>query len=102
MGMRADIRVDAQDAPAQDHEDEVDDPDDVPADQDAQDPREDLPLGEPRHDAADRGRDGNDRQDDADQPPEPEIIAFAFCHDDTPSEIFPISILYTFSKKSQS
>ena len=58
---------DAEDLVRDDHEDEVEDPNDVPAQEKAQDPGEDLPFHKARDETAHPRSDGDDRQDHADE-----------------------------------
>lgn len=67
---------DAEDLVRDDHEDEVEDPDDVPAQEKAQDPGEDLPFHKARDEAAYPRSDGDDRQDHADEIVQAEIVFF--------------------------
>ena len=67
---------DAEDLVRDDHEDEVEDPDDVPAQEKAQDPGEDLPFHKARDEAAHPRSDGDDRQDHADEIVQAEIVFF--------------------------
>ena len=67
---------DAEDLVRDDHEDEIEDPDDVPAQEKAQDPGEDLPFHKARDEAAHPRSDGDDRQDHADEIVQAEIVFF--------------------------
>ena len=67
---------DAEDLVRDDHEDEVEDPDDVPAQEKAQDPGEDLPFHKARDETAHPRSDGDDRQDHADEIVQAEIVFF--------------------------
>ena len=67
---------DAEDLVRDDHEDEIEDPDDVPAQEKAQDPGEDLPFHKARDEAAHPRSDGDDRQDHADEIAQAEIVFF--------------------------
>lgn len=50
-----------------DHEDQVEEPDDIPAEEDAQDRRNDFSFHEPRDEPADKCRNGDDCKDHADE-----------------------------------
>ena len=76
---------------AEDHENQIDDPDDVPPEDQAQDARQNFSFGEPRNRTANPGRYGNDRQNDAHQIAQAEIIALS-CH--TFASFFNDSIIY--------
>ena len=64
---------------ADDHKYKVEDPNDVPAEQEAQKRRNDLSFHQTGNESADERGYGNDRKDHADKIAKTEIIAF-FCH----------------------
>lgn len=89
---------DAEDLVRDDHEDEVEDPDDVPAQEKAQDPGEDLPFHKARDEAAHPRSDGDDRQDHADEIAQAEIVFFG--SHDSPS-FFDTTICTLWRRKCQ-
>lgn len=50
-----------------DHEDQVEEPDDIPAEKDSQDRRNDFSFHKPRDEPADKCRNGDDCKDHADE-----------------------------------
>ena len=55
----------AKDVFGQDHEDQVDDPDDVPTENNADESCDDLSFQKTGHESANEGSDGYDREDNA-------------------------------------
>lgn len=70
----------AKNPSAENHQDNVKNPDDIPAENNAQDTRKNLSFRKTRNKSEDPRCNGDDRKNNADQPSKTEIIAFAFCH----------------------
>ena len=83
---------------ADDHENEVDQPDNPAAEEDADDSRNNLAILKTRNNAANPRSDGDYRQDNAYNVGKTKVIAF--CHGSNSFKIFVVSLYYVYATMS--
>ena len=71
-----------EDLLVEDHANEVRNPNDIPSEDETEDPCDDLPFLDARHNAANPSGNRDDSQNQANKPAEPKVIRFP-CHDDS-------------------
>ena len=72
-----------------DHEDEVKQPNDAPAQEQTENSRNDFALFESCDSATDPGSEGDDREDKAHDPTKTKVI-FVFCHFSPPYRLYAV------------